>query len=105
MEVEMTKGKPAKKRGNSCRSSHLKNAKTPEKKLPTKTLSQIKTKATSAGATTTQTTFEDTPTSSSTVSQSCTLKQTKKKRKKKSHQHQPPELLLPLQKHSKRILE
>ncbi len=54
MEVEMTKGKPAKKRGNSCRSSHLKNAKTPEKILPTKTLSQIKTKATSAGATTTQ---------------------------------------------------
>jgi hypothetical protein len=54
MEVEMTKGKPAKKRGNSCRSSHLKNARNPEKKLPTKTLSQIKTKATSAGATTTQ---------------------------------------------------
>jgi hypothetical protein len=54
MEVEMTKGKPAKKKGNSCRSSHLKEYKKPGEKLPTKTLSQIKTKATSAGGTTTQ---------------------------------------------------
>jgi hypothetical protein len=99
MEVEMTKGKPAKKRGNSCRSSHLKNTRNPEKKLPTKTLSQIKTKATSAGATTTQQPskiLRQVPHSFSK------LRLEAKKKKKQSHQHQPPELLQ-LQKHSKRI--